>query len=305
MVELAVVLARLVQYAGAAVLFGSPLFCLYGLASGGVTMTWPRRLALAGGVAVVVGSVLALLAQTAMMAGSAADALDRETLAMVATGTQFGLSVLVRLTVGLAAVLGALSARPSRPLWAAASALGAVALGSFAWSGHGADGAGLSGVFKLIADIVHLLAAGVWLGALASLAALVVGARTKSDAALRELHQALEGFSGVGSLVVAALVLTGLVNVWFLVGPSQIALAASTAWGAALLAKLVVFGVMLSLAALNRFRLTPRLERDMTGDGAASALAALKRSVAFESAAGFMVLALVAWLGTLAPPAAL
>jgi putative copper resistance protein D len=101
------------------------------------------------------------------------------------------------------------------------------------------------------------------------------------------------------------LVLTGLVNVWFLVGPSQIALAASTAWGAALLAKLAVFGVMLSLAALNRFRLTPRLERDMTGGRATAALAALKRSVAFESAAGFIVLALVAWLGTLAPPAAL
>merc|ERR1719487_1267745 len=119
-------------------------------------MTWPRRLVLAGGVAVVIGSVLALLGQTAMMAGSAADAFDRETLAMVATGTQFGLSVLVRLTVGLAAVVGALSARPSRALWAAASALGAVALGSFAWSGHGAAGAGLGGAFKLIADIVHL-----------------------------------------------------------------------------------------------------------------------------------------------------
>jgi putative copper resistance protein D len=305
MIELAVVLARLVQYVGAALLFGAPLFCLYGLTSGGVTMTWPRRLALAGGVAVVIGSILALLAQTAMMAGSAADAFDRETLAMVATGTQFGLSVLVRLTVGLAAVVGALSARPSRALWAAAAALGAVALGSFAWSGHGADGDGVAGAFRLIADIVHLLAAGVWLGALAALAALVVGARATSDTALRELHQALEGFSGVGSLVVAALVLTGLVNVWFLVGPSRIVLAASTAWGAALLLKLVVFGVMLSLAALNRFRLTPRLERDMTGGRATSALAALKRSVAFESAAGFVVLALVAWLGTLPPPAAL
>ena len=70
MIELAVVLARLVQYIGAAVLFGSPLFCLYGLASGGITMIWPRRLVLTGGVAVVIGSVLALLAQTAMMAGS-------------------------------------------------------------------------------------------------------------------------------------------------------------------------------------------------------------------------------------------
>lgn len=305
MIELAVVLARLVQYIGAAVLFGSPLFCLYGLASGGVTMIWPRRLVLAGGVAVMIGSGLAPLAQTAMMAGSAADAFDRETLAMVATGTQFGRSVIVRLIAGLAAVIVALDGRPSRALWSAASALGAIALGSFAWSGHGADGAGLSGAFKLVADIVHLLAAGVWLGALAALAALILGARTPSETSLRELHQALEGFSGVGSLVVAALVLTGLVNVWFLVGPSQIVLAASTAWGVALLAKLVVFGLMLSLAAFNRFALTPRLERDMARARGTSALSALKRSVALESAAGLGVLALVAWLGTLAPPAAL
>ncbi|MDI1365062.1 MAG: copper homeostasis membrane protein CopD [bacterium] len=305
MIELAVVLARLVQYIGAAVLFGSPLFCLYGLASGGVTMIWPRRLVLAGGVVVVIGSGLALLAQTAMMAGSAADAFDRETLTMVATGTQVGLSVIVRLIAGLAAVVVALSARASRGLWSAASALGAMALGSFAWSGHGADGAGLSGAFKLIVDIVHLLAAGVWLGALAALAALILGSKTTSDTSLRELHKVLEGFSGVGSLVVAALVLTGLVHVWFLVGPSRIVLAVSTAWGVALLAKLVVFGVMLSLAARNRFVLTPRLKRALGGDSAPSALAALKRSVALESAAGLAVLVLVGWLGTLAPPAAL
>ena len=62
MIELAVVLSRLVQYIGAAVLFGSPLFCLYGLASGGLAGTWQRRLALFGGVIVVVGSALALLA---------------------------------------------------------------------------------------------------------------------------------------------------------------------------------------------------------------------------------------------------
>ncbi|MBC7670303.1 MAG: copper homeostasis membrane protein CopD [Gemmatimonadaceae bacterium] len=305
MIELAVVLSRLVQYIGAAVLFGSPLFCLYGLASGGLAGTWQRRLALFGGVIVVVGSALALLAQTAMMAGSAADAFVPATLTMVATGTQFGLSLVVRLAAGLVAVIVVVTTRPSLPLWWAASGLGAVALGSFAWSGHGADGAGVIGAFKLLADIVHLLAAGLWLGALAALAALVFGARATTEAQLRQLHQALEGFSGVGSLVVALLVLTGLVNVWFLVGPSRFGSAASTVWGEALVAKIVVFGLMLSLAALNRFMLTPRLRRDMASGRTSSALAALQRSLALESAAGFTVLALVSWLGTLVPPAAL
>jgi putative copper resistance protein D len=62
---------------------------------------------------------------------------------------------------------------------------------------------------------------------------------------------------------------------------------------------------MLSLAALNRFVLTPRLQRALVGMDPASALVALRRSLLVESAAGFSVLILVSWLGTLAPPASL
>ena len=40
-----------------------------------------------------------------------------------------------------------------------------------------------------------------------------------------------------------------------------------------------------------------------TGD--AAALTALRRSVAIETAVGLIILALVAWFGTLAPPSAL
>ena len=217
----------------------------------------------------------------------------------------YPVAVVTRAVAGLAALAVAATLRPSTRLWRASAGLGAVALASFAWSGHGADGEGAAGLFKLAADVLHLLAAGVWLGALAALLLLVLGVRRAEAAAVRTLHGALEGFSGVGSLVVAALVLTGLINSWFLVGPAHILAAATTTWGAVLLAKLCVFALMLSLAALNRFVLTPRLQRALASFDPASALAALRRSLLVESAAGLSVLILVSWLGTLAPPASL
>jgi len=309
MIESLVVLARFVQYAGTAMLFGAPLFYLYGLPADGPgaarTNAGTRGLIVFAGLLTAIGCGLALLAQTAMMTGALADALDAQALVMVATGTQFGTSVVTRASASLAALAVAVILRPSTNLWRASAALGAVALASFAWSGHGADGEGAAGLFKLAADILHLLAAGVWLGALAALLLLALSARRAPTAVVQALHRALEGFSGVGSLVVAALVLTGLISSWFLVGPTHILEMASTTWGAVLLAKLSVFVLMLSLAALNRFVLTPRLQRAIASLDPASALAALRKSLLLEAAAGLSVLILVSWLGTLAPPASL
>jgi putative copper resistance protein D len=309
MIESLVVLARFVQYAGTAMLFGAPLFYLYGLPADGPgaarTNAGTRGLIVFAGLLTAIGCGLALLAQTAMMTGALADALDAQALVMVATGTQFGTSVVTRASASLAALAVAVILRPSTNLWRASAALGAVALASFAWSGHGADGEGAAGLFKLAADILHLLAAGVWLGALAALLLLALSARRAPTAVVQALHRALEGFSGVGSLVVAALVLTGLISSWFLVGPTHILEMASTTWGAVLLAKLSVFVLMLSLAALNRFVLTPRLQRAIASLDPASALAALRKSLLVEAAAGLSVLFLVSWLGTLAPPASL
>ncbi len=58
---------------------------------------------------------------------------------------------------------------------------------------------------------------------------------------------------------------------------------------------------MLGCAAVNRFRLTPRLAGK--GRSAPDALATLRRSIALESLLALLVIALVAWLGTLPPPA--
>ena len=107
----------------------------------------------------------------------------------------------------------------------------------------------------------------------------------------------------VGTIVVAALAVTGLVNAWLLVGPDNIGALWTTLYGRLLLAKLALFAAMLGLAALNRFRLTPRFEASIATGDHGGALGAMRRSLAVETGCIVAILALVAWLGTLEPPA--
>lgn len=304
------VAARLIQFAAATVLFGAPLFFLYGLrARAGdepARLGWPRWGLSLAVAALLAGAVVSLSAQTASMTGEPAAAFQPDSLWEVMSGTQFGLAIALRLGLATAALIHVLLVRPSRPLWASLAGLGAGALASFAWTGHGAADEGAAGAIHLGADIVHLLAAGVWLGALAVLAAQLSAARRSPDrGALQTLHRGLEGFSGVGTMVVALLVFTGLVNSWFLIGPSHLGALLASAYGLLLGAKVLVFAGMLGLAAINRFRLTPGLGAALAGAPPQAALAALRRSILLETAAAIAVLAVVSLLGTLAPPAAM
>ncbi|TAJ71730.1 MAG: copper resistance protein CopD [Phenylobacterium sp.] len=299
----AVVALRLLQFAAAVVLFGAPLFLLYGLkAPARDALPWPRPLAIGAGLALCAGAVAGLLAQTAVMAGDPSAAWDGALLMSVGVETPFGRAALARAVAAMAALVLVLVMTPGRRLWWALSVLGAAAVASLAWSGHGAATEGPGSLVHLVADILHLLAAGVWIGALAAFG-LLLRAKPFGVLQARALHGALAGFSGVGSAVVATLVLTGLVNSWFLVGPQGLARLAATGWGVLMLAKLAVFAVMLGLAAVNRFRLTPALAAG-AASGDPAALAGLRRSLALETGAAVLVLALVAALGTLPPPAA-
>ena len=300
---MAVVLARFVAFAAGVALFGAPLFVLYSrLGSEGA----PRRLRpLLIGAALLAGlsAAAALVAQTGQMAGEPRAGFDPATLRDVITGSGFGVSILARAGAALAALVALLMMRPGPRLWTATTMLGGVLLAALAWGGHGAADAGVAGVAHAAADVIHLLAAGAWLGALLSLG-LMLYARGPPDPAPAVLHGALKGFSGMGSVIVALIVASGLVNGWFLVGPQRLAGIVTTPWGWLLSAKLVLFAAMLALAALNRFRLTPRLAVTLAHDPKA-ALKALRRSLALESAAGLGVLGLVAALGVLPPPASL
>jgi putative copper resistance protein D len=308
--EPAVIALRLVQYVGAMILFGSSLFLIYGLPSSGpasaADLKWPRRALAQSAGALAIASLLGMLAQTSILAGSITEGFKPASLSAVITTMALGPSSLVR--AGAAAIALALLTfcRPGRGLWIACALLGAIACGSFAWMGHGAATNGPAGLLHLLADILHLLAAAVWIGALAMFLGLLSAKGAHRDGADRALHRALQGFSGLGSAIVATLVLTGVVNSWFLVGPSRLSGLWTTLYGQLLSIKLFLFAAMVVLAAINRFRSTPALGRALDRRVTPTIeLAALRRSVLLETAAAMVVLFLVAWLGALEPISAL
>ena len=128
----------------------------------------------------------------------------------------------------------------------------AVYLASLAWAGHAAAGQGSERLIQIISDVVHLLAGGAWLGALPGLVFLL-----GSAPAMDVTAQAARRFSIVGMVSVGALILSGFINTWFLVG--SVPALVGTGYGQLLLAKLTLVVLMVSLAAVNRLRLTPRL----------------------------------------------
>jgi putative copper resistance protein D len=181
------------------------------------------------------------------------------------------------------------------PLWAA------VLLASLAGVGHTQVDEGAARVIHVSADGAHLLAAGAWLGGLVALGYLLTMARSSpSPENTTAAIAALVRFSGMGYLAVAMLVGSGVINAWFLV--SSVAKLTTTPYGQLLLAKLLLFGCMLALAALNRFRLVPALVRtNESGQSPASSLRRLRQHVVGEQVLGLVIVLIVSILGTTQP----
>ncbi|HEV2265280.1 MAG TPA: copper homeostasis membrane protein CopD [Stellaceae bacterium] len=174
-------------------------------------------------------------------------------------------------------------------------ALSVALLASLAWAGHGASDEGTDGKIHLAADLLHLIAAGAWLGSLAPLALLLTAARRGDTATTQAAAIATRRFSLMAMIGVAVLLASGIVNTWYLAGnvPALI----GTLYGRLLLIKIALFLIMLTVAAVNRLRLTPRL----VGAAPNAALAQLRRNALIESGLGLGILAIVGVLGILPP----
>ena len=307
MLDLLVIALRLAQYAGAVLLLGTPLFFLYGLREPDAkALAWPRRFLIASAAIVSVGALAGLVAQTSVMAGSIAEGLKPASLGFMITGTSLGPAFLIRALVALAALVVVVVTKPSRVQWILVTLAGLVVSASFAWTGHGAATEGPGHYPHLAGAILHSWAAAVWLGALAALLIMALRHRPGDARSDRVLHQALHGFSGIGTASVAVLVLSGLVNSWFMVGLDGLGDLVTTSYGLLLQAKLGLFGLMLALAAANRFHLTPDLANALDDpDDLRNAVSRLKRSLAIETAIALGLLAVVAVMGTLAPVSAM
>ena len=304
MLEVAVIALRWLQYSGAVVLLGAPLFLLYSFKdAGGPTLVWARPTLIVAALVVALGSLAALVAQTAVMAGSLSEALKPASLSFMVTGTALGMAMVVRAVIADLGFGLLVDLKPGRALWGLTIVAGLVVAASFTWTGHGAATEGPGGPLHLVADVLHAVAAALWLGALAALTILLLRRADPDDLSI---HRALHGFAGLGTLAVGLLVLTGLVNSWFLVGPARIGALGASLYGQLLIGKLALFATMLALAAGNRFRLTPGLGSVLaSGEDPRQALQQLRRSVVAETLVGGVLLAVVAVMGTLAPPSAM
>nr|WP_166176330.1 copper homeostasis membrane protein CopD [Altererythrobacter segetis] len=303
MIELAVILLRLVQYSAASVLMGSALFFVYALPARGpasaASLRWAKPLLIGAALMLAAGTLLGLALQTEMLA----DELSAEALTAVVTQMDLGKAAVARAALALIAAICAMVVPRGRTLWLGTGVLGSLACATFGWMGHGAATEGGGHTLHLVADVLHALAAAGWIGALVAFAALAAPPGQEPER-LSALSAALQRFSPVGISLVAALAATGLVNVWYLIG-TDVAAVLRDPYAQLLALKLVLFTAMLALAALHRQRSVPALaatlETNLLPQG--DVLASLRRSLFGEAALGLAVLAAVAWLGTLAPPA--
>lgn len=293
------VAVRFASYVDLVLLFGIAAFALP-IGGRPARLGDPRRWLVGGALLgiLLTGAGAVLLA--ASMTGLALAAVDPPALATVLAIPTIGGAIAIRIGALLIVALLALFARaPAVRGWPIVLAAGG-ALASLGWIGHGAMDAGALGWLHVVANMLHLLAAGAWIGAIVGLLAMVVRARRRpSPARLEQGWSALAGFARTGTLLVGVILLTGVINVWAIIGPANFPTLPATRYGQLLLIKLVLFAAMLALASYNRFGHVPRLRE--TIDRGGPRLAGLRRCLLAEAVCGVVVLGVVAWLGILDP----
>ena len=306
--------ARAVHFAATMLVAGVVLFAVFvaepalrGSGDSAVASNIRTRLAVIAWIgfalALIAGAAWLVLTAAAMSDLPAAQVFGDGVLWTVVSQTTFGRAWLVRfvLACALAATLPALlSPQDHKSTWlkAAAVALATAFAGALAWSGHAAGGLGDEAIIHPAADVLHVIAAAAWVGALLPLIVLfaAIGA---DDASLAMARTATTRFSILGIASVGTLLATGIINTFYLAGSVPALL--HTDYGRLLLIKIALFLAMVAIAAVNRLQLTPQLLQEANIAASRNALRRLRRNAAIEALAGAIVIVIVAALGTMPP----
>lgn len=309
--EVVLVASRFVQLSAAMLLVGTSLFAIQFQRGSAATADirrafdrWQRPVLISAAGIALVSSIAWLDIEAGLMGGSWSRTANFPTLGVVLFQTRFG-HVWQWTLASAAILLLVLSAPRGRshvaPITVLIAALSAVLLASSAWTGHAVLHSGLAGIIHLTVQVIHVLAASVWLGSLPALGFVLHKARTERQMEWRNAAlYALPRFSRMGYLAVCFIVLTGCLDSWFMVDNID-ALFTST-YGRILIAKIGLFGLMVGVAIVNRYILTPTIVTSMPNALAADvALRRLSRNVALEQCLGLSIIAMVSVLGTVAP----
>lgn len=202
--------------------------------------------------------------EAARMAGELPGMLDPSLQGMV-LGSTFGAAMSERV---VGALLIAFMARSERPIAAATSVLGAALVAfSFTTTGHTSVHASRWLLAPLL--IAHLVIVAFWFGALAPL----------HLASLRESPQTaarlVDSFSVLATWLVPGIFLAGLALAFVLVPHASVLL---QPYGLLLIAKIIAFALLMLLAAMNKWRFGPAMER-----GERQAARGFRRAVTAEA----------------------
>ena len=278
--DIILALLRSAQVAALLSLFGTLVFML-GVAPGAIEQPGLHRHLLritrVSAASALAGGLAWLVMESGVLAGTTSIAGALQAFPIVTSQTQFGRWLLLRLLL-LAAILRFARGR-HRPF--AATLLSAIALSVEAMIGH----AGAIGGALIASEVLHLLAAGAWLGGLVPLS-LSIRTLPPHDAAAT-----CRAFTPVGLSAVLVLGGTAIVQVTELVGgiPGLF----GTQYGLVALTKLGVFLALLMFAALNRFVLTEHVQH--------ASRHLMLGSVATEAVLGVFVVIAAGFLASLTP----
>lgn len=229
-----------------------------------------RRLLLPGAAATLFGTGLALLGSAADLSGRAvAESLPTvpDLVGSGRAGLVAGLRVAVALVLLVAVAGGPLLRRV--PVLAGVAVLATLALPSFGGHASTVSPAALA----VSSDIVHVLAAAAWVGALGVLALTWDGSRAR---AVR--------FSALAVVAAPVTIVTGMLNAWLQEG--SLPALVETSHGRLVLAKAAGAGVMLAMGLVHRRWLADT----------ARSLVGFARGLRMEALIGVAVLALTAVL---------
>ncbi len=251
-------------------------------------------------LAPVLSAALMLVSIAAMM-GQSLVSLDRNVIEAMIVSTSFGWAFLLRFALLLCAVSAMLARSRAEWAWTVAALFYGGALLTLPWSGHAAATEGSIGLLHRSNGGLHLLSAGLWLGAIGWFTGLVVQAHRGTGCFAPEvLLAAMHRFKPLGIALVAIVALTGIINADLVYGLSNSADVVRTTYGQLLIAKIALVGVMLLCAARHSATIRNRLEgEDIVGPG--EMLVALRTSLTVEALIAVAVLAIVAILGMSSP----
>jgi putative copper resistance protein D len=282
--------ARAIHFASLMAIFGGSTYALL-LRRAGLWGSRPkgtRVLFVTAATLAIVSGIIWFCLIAGQMSGSWQGSLDPSIIETAATGTRFGHIFLGRF-VGLAA-LWFMCVLAMRSYGRGVSILAGLLLASLGPVSHAAaSGSDIASV-GAISDAAHLLTAGFWLGGLLILAMFLQRQWTDRNSLLG----ALRLFSIWGTVAVAVLVITGLINTIRILPISEISL--HNSYFDLLAVKVGMASLMIGLAALNRWHFAPALRT--SGERAVQHLQASVRS---EIVLACAIVAIVGMLGLMAP----